>query len=214
MIVKKIMTVNPVTIGPDVPVYEARVLMETKQIHQLPVLNKTGQVVGIVTRKDLLKASPSPATTLDMYEISYLLSKIKVDTVMAKKVFTVDENEVLEEAARIMADNGINSLPVMHSGNLVGIVTGTDLLRVFINAFGARSPGVRFTVILDERPGQLAQLSAGLAAKGGNIVSFISMVGDSPTRARDTCKVANVTRADVEAVVADVEGAIIEDIRD
>jgi acetoin utilization protein AcuB len=126
----------------------------------------------------------------------------------------VDENEVVEEAARIMADNGINSLPVMHSGNLVGIVTGTDILRVFINAFGARSAGVRFTLTMNERPGQLAQLATGLAAKGGNIVSFISMVGDSPTRARDTCKVANITRADVEAVVASMEGAVLEDIRE
>jgi acetoin utilization protein AcuB len=87
-------------------------------------------------------------------------------------------------------------------------------LRVFINAFGARSPGIRFTLTMDERPGQLAHLAAGLAAKGGNIVSFISMVGDGPTRARDTCKVANITRADVEAVVAGVEGAILEDIRE
>jgi acetoin utilization protein AcuB len=208
------MTVNPLTIGPDVPVNEARILMENKHIRQLPVVDKAGRVVGIVTRQDLLRASPSPATTLDMYEISYLLSKIKVDTVMARKVITIDENEVVEEAARIITDNSINSLPVMHNGNLVGIVTGRDLLRVFINAFGGRSPGVRFTLTLNERPGQLAHLASGLAAKGGNIVSFISMVADDPTRSRETCKVTNVTRADVETVVASVEDAILEDIRE
>ncbi|MDR1277478.1 MAG: CBS domain-containing protein, partial [Treponema sp.] len=98
MIISRVMTKNPIFVHPDMPVTEARSLMEREQIGHLPVLDKNNRLAGIVTKKDLLKAGPSPATSLDMYEISYLLSKLKVEKIMEKKVITVDENEVVEEA--------------------------------------------------------------------------------------------------------------------
>ena len=136
------MTKNPIFVHPDLSVNEARALMDKEKVGRLPVLDKSNKLVGIVTKKDLLKAGPSAATSLDMYEISYLLSKLKVKEIMEKKVITVDENELVEEAARIMADNDISCLPVIRTlgdgSLLVGIITGTDLLHVFMNAFGAR----------------------------------------------------------------------------
>jgi acetoin utilization protein AcuB len=213
------MTKNPIFIHPDMSVTEARSLMEREKIGHLPVLDKNNSLAGIVAKKDLLKAGPSPATSLDMYEISYLLSKLKVEKVMEKKVITVDENEVVEEAARIMADRDIGCLPVTRgSGSpgplLVGIITDTDLFRVFVNAFGARHPGVRITFNMNETPGQLARIAGAIAERGGNIVAFVSSEGDDLSRRRGTLKISGLSRADVEAAVKTVPGAEIEDVRE
>jgi acetoin utilization protein AcuB len=207
------MTHNPVFIHPDLSVNDARALMDKEKVGRLPVLDKNDTLTGIVTRKDLIKAGPSPATTLDIYEISYLLSKLKVEKIMERHVITVDENEVVEEAARVMVDRDIGCLPVMRGTLLVGIVTVTDIFRVFINAFAARHSGVRITVMLDEKPGQLALLAGGIAEKGGNILSFISSEGDDLSRMRTTCKIVNIAASDVEAVIAGIPNAQLEDIR-
>jgi acetoin utilization protein AcuB len=214
MIIARVMTKNPIFIHPDMPAAEARSFMDKREVHHLPVLDKNNTLIGIVTKKDLIKAGPSPATSLDMYEISYLLSKLKVETVMSREVITVDENEVVEEAARIMADKGIGCLPVMRGPLLVGIITDTDLFRVFVNAFGARHSGVRVTFNMNERPGQLAKLTHALAEKGGNLVAFVSSEGDDMTHRRGTLKITGLSKAEVEAITRSVPDVEIEDLRE
>jgi acetoin utilization protein AcuB len=214
MIISRVMTKNPVFIHPDLSINEVRSLMDKEKIGHLPVLNKSNDLVGITTRKDLIKAGPSPATSLDMYEISYLLSKMTVRDVMEKTVITVDENEVVEEAARIMADNGIGCLPVMRGKLLVGIITDTDLFHVFLNAFGARHPGVRITCNIQEKPGQLARLTQAIAEKGGNIVAFVTSEGDNLSWRRSTFKVTGISLADAEAIVRGFADMELEDIRE
>lgn len=214
MIISRVMTKNPIFVHPELSVNDARALMDKERISRLPVLDKHQKLVGIVTKKDMLKAGPSPATSLDMYEISYLLSKLKIEKIMEKKVITVQENEVVEEAARIMADHDISCLPVMKGELLVGIITGTDLFRVFVNAFGARHPGVRITLSLPERPGQLAKLAGAIAEKGGNIVSFVSSEGDDLSFRRGTYKIAGISCADVEAIIDNLHDTKLEDIRE
>ena len=113
MIVANVMTRNPTFVSPDMSINDAKELMLKEKIGKLPVLDKNNRLIGLVTKKDLVKAGPSGATTLDMYEISYLLSKLKVEKIMEKNVFTVQQTEVVEEAARIMADEAISCLPVM-----------------------------------------------------------------------------------------------------
>jgi acetoin utilization protein AcuB len=213
MIIKRVMTHNPIFVHPDLSVNDARALMDKEKVGRLPVLDKNGSLAGIVTRKDMIKAGPSPATTLDIYEISYLLAKLKVEKIMQRHVITVDEDEVVEEAARVMVDRNIGCLPVMRGSLLVGIVTVEDIFRVFINAFAARHAGVRITVMLDEKPGQLALLAGGIAEKGGNILSFIFGEGDDQSRVRATCKIVNISASDVEAVVAGIPNAQLEDLR-
>jgi acetoin utilization protein AcuB len=213
------MTKNPIFVHPDMPVAEARSLMEREQIGHLPVLDKNNSLAGIVAKKDLLKAGPSPATSLDMYEISYLLSKLKVEKVMEKKVITVNESEVVEEAARIMADKDIGCLPVTRGpagpgALLVGIITDTDLFRVFINAFGARHPGVRITFSMDEGPGHLAGLAGAIAGRGGNITALVTAEGDDLSRRRATIKVEAVSLEEAKAAVQSVPGVEIEDVRE
>jgi len=214
MIISRVMTKNPVYIHPDMTINEARSLMDKQKIGHLPVLNKNNELVGIVTKEDLIKASPTVATTLDVFEISYLLSKITVKDIMEKKVFTVDESEVVDEAARIMADNSIGCLPVMRDKLLVGIITDTDIFHVFINAFGTRRPGLRITLDIPDEPGQLAKLSRAIADKKGNVASFVtSDWEDNSNRCLATLKVADISREDVEAILKGFDDIKLEDLR-
>jgi acetoin utilization protein AcuB len=214
MKVSKIMTRNPVFTHPELSLTEARSLMDKEKIGHLPVLNKNNELVGLITRADLLKAGPSSATSLDMYEISYLLSKLTVEKVMEKTVITVQENEVVEEAARIMADHGIGCLPVLNGSLLTGIVTDTDIFHFFINAYGARHKGIRITINFRERPGQFAAFAGAVAASGGNIVAFVTSEGDDVAHRRATIKITGISRAAVEEAAGNLDGAEIEDIRE
>jgi acetoin utilization protein AcuB len=214
MIISRVMTKNPVFIHQDMTINEVRSLMDKEKIGHLPVLNKNNNLVGLMTRKDLLKAGPSAATSLDMYEISYLLSKMTVRDVMEKDVVTVGENEIVEEAARIMADRGIGCLPVMRGKLLVGMITDTDLFHVFLNAFGARHKGVRITCSIQEKPGQLARFSQAIAEKGGNIVAFVTSEGDNLSQRRATLKVSGISRNDAETIIRDLNDVELEDIRE
>ena len=214
MLVSRIMTRSPVFIHPELSLTETRSLMDREKVGHLPVLNKNNELVGLITRVDLLKAGPSSATSLDMYEISYLLSKLNVEKVMVKEVISVQEDEVIEEAARIMADRGIGCLPVMNGSLLVGIVTDTDIFHFFVNAFGARHKGIRITVNFREKPGQLAVFAGAVAEKGGNIVAFVTSEGDDAAHRRATLKITGVGRAEVEAIVAALVDAEVEDIRE
>lgn len=214
MIVSRVMTKNPMITHPEMSVNEVRSFMDKEKVGHLPVLDKNNNLVGLVTRADLIKASPSAATSLDMYEISYLLSKMTVKDIMEKNIVTVPENEVVEEAARIMADKGIGCLPVMREKLLVGIITDTDLFHVFVNAFGARHRGVRITCTVKEKPGQVAKLSQAIAEKEGNIVAFITAEGDDLSCRRVTVKIAGIGRTEVEAIVRSLPEVELEDIRE
>ena len=172
MLVKDCMTTNPVTIAPDMPVAEALSFMRQHNVRRLPILNKKGKLVGIVSEKDLLYASPSPATSLSVYEVGYLLSKLKVKEIMTKKITTVRPDAALEEAARIMADNKIGGLPVVDGDHLVGIVTETDVFKTILVIMGARQSGVRLTLHLRDEPGALSRIAGSIAALGGDIIAL------------------------------------------
>jgi acetoin utilization protein AcuB len=146
MFVREVMSAKPVTVTADTSVPEALRLMREKKVRRLPVLDSKGKLVGIVSDKDLLHASPSPATTLAVWEISELLAKLKVEKVMSRRLITVTEETPLEDAARIMADRKIGGLPVMRGEQLAGIITETDLFKVLLNLMGARRPGCCVTV--------------------------------------------------------------------
>jgi len=214
MIVSKVMTRNPIFIRPDTSLSEARSIMDKERIGHLPVLDRNNILIGLITKKDLLKAGPSPATSLDMYEISYLLSKLTVENIMEKNVITVAEDEVVEEAARVMADKGIGCLPVMHASLVVGIITDTDIFHFFVNAFGARHKGLRITINFSEKPGQLAKFTTAVAERGGNLVAFVSSEGDDLSRRRATLKITGISRADIEEAVKAIDNGEIEDLRE
>lgn len=195
------MTRNPVTITSDVTIPEAQAIMRRDKIHRLPVVDKAGKLVGIVTASDLTHASAPPATTLDIYELHYLISKLKVETMMTQKLVTVSENLPVEEAARIMDDNRIAGLPVVQGDKLVGIITESDLFRLFIQLFGARHKGVRLTALLPEKPGELALVAGAIASAGGNIISLATFEGEDPSNHFCTFKVEGLSPDKLVATV-------------
>ena len=143
----------------------------------------------------------SSASTLDMYELGYLLSKLTVEKIMIKNVRTVDFDEVIEEAARTMAVEKIGCLPVMKDGILSGIITETDLFNAFISMFGATQPGVRAVIEVAEKPGELAKIAAAVAAKNGNIVSLVTTDGSDVSKRKITLKIGNLSRETVEEII-------------
>jgi acetoin utilization protein AcuB len=212
MTIERIMTKNPTFVHPDLSLNNAKALMTKNKIGKLPVLNQNNVLVGLVTKKDLLSAGPSAATSLDMYEISYLLSKLTVGEIMVKKVITVQADEVVEEAARIMADNGIGCLPVLKAGVLVGIITESDLFRAFVDMFGAREPGVRATFLVEEKPGVLAGITQKFGALDVNIVALVTCPGDNMSNRRCTIKADGITKEQMKDALLQ-SGVLIEDVR-
>lgn len=172
MLVQELMTKNPLTTSPETSVPDALAFMREKKVRRLPVLDKSGKLVGIVSDQDLLYASPSPATSLSVFEINSLIAKITVAHVMTKKVVTIAEDLPVEEAARIMADKKIGGLPVMKGTKLTGIVTETDLFRALLELLGGRRSGVRVTVQIPGAKGTFAKVSGVISAAGGDIVGL------------------------------------------
>lgn len=211
MLIKERMSKPVITITPDTSVQEALRIMRENKIRRLPVMEGK-KLVGIVTERDLLYASPSPATTLSIQEMHYMLSKLKVREIMKYPVITIDENAPLEEAARIMADNKIGGLPVTRDGELVGIITESDLFKVFTEMMAAREEGIRITLLVPEKKGVLASITKAIASKGGNIVSLGQFWGEDLTTRTLTIKVSGITREALEEAVA-LEGIKVLDIR-
>lgn len=201
MLVKDVMTRNPLFIHPDMSVPEARALMKKEKVGRLVVLDKNKKLVGIITERDIVNASPSVATTLDMYEMSHLLSRLKVEKVMKKEVVIVDENEVIEEAARVMVDNDISALPVMNGSVLVGIVSDGDLYRIFIKLFGAREAGVRLTMLVPEKKGKLNNITSAIAENGGNIISLLISDGSDVSNKKCIIKVSEISTEKLQEAV-------------
>ncbi len=203
MLVGERMSHPIISMAPDMPVHDALNMFKRERIRRAPVV-KEGKLVGIVSDKDLLNASPSPASSLSVWEMNYLLSKITVSEVMTKKVITVAEDTPIEEAARIMADNKIGGLPVMRDNHVVGIITETDLFKIFIELMGAREKGTRVTALIEEKPGQLAKITKAIAEAGGNFVAFGQFSGEDPSTRLVTFKVAGLKKDDVKKAVAEV----------
>jgi len=212
MFVKEHMTQDPVTVTPDTSVPEALRIMRENQVRRLPILDRHGKLVGIVTDKALLHASPSSATSLAVWEITELHAKLKVEKVMSKDVVTVPEDTLLEEAARIMVDSEIGGLPVMHGDTLVGIITESDLFKVLLKLLGGRRTGLRLTLTATSAKGCLARLASAISDIGGNIVGLgVSELDDSgPDEVEIMLKVQDVEQ---EALLQAVK-PIIQEVLD
>jgi acetoin utilization protein AcuB len=175
MYVGRKMTTKVITITPDTPIVNARDLLREHNIKQLPVVDKEGKLVGILTDRDIRSAWASPATTLSIYELTYVLQKLTVESVMVRKVITTTADATVERAARIMHDHKIGSLPVVEGDKLVGIITNTDLMEVLLDALGIEDENGRIAVLVRDRIGVLADV-CGLLARGNiNIRSMVTL---------------------------------------
>ncbi|MBN1681068.1 MAG: CBS domain-containing protein [Anaerolineae bacterium] len=174
MLVKDFMATNPVTLLPETTHRQANEIMKEHNVAHLPVVDKHGKLVGIVVEEDMYRSEPTPATTLSIYEIHSLLSKLQIKEIMTHPVYTVAGECSLEEAARIMLQQNIGCLPVMKGDKLIGIITDTDIFEAFVSMLGGGQEGARFTVRAVDRPGVLAKIAQTVADAGGNIVSVVT----------------------------------------
>ncbi len=167
MRIRDMMTRNPVTVDSETLVMDAQKIMKENNIRRLPVVDK-GKLVGMVTKHDLLEASPSPATSLSVHELNYLLSKMKVKEIMKKNPVTLTPDTPFEEALKIGQEKKIGSFPVMESGKVVGIATESDIVRFLNRALGIREEGSRITI-------------EGLGGKWGDLQKIISIADQHQT---------------------------------
>jgi len=200
MLVNERMSHPVITVSPDTPIMDALRLMESEHIRRAPVV-KDGKLVGIVAQKDLLNASPSPVTSLSVWEIHDLVSKITVKRVMTPKVITIQEDTPLEEAARLMADHRIGGLPVLHGDKITGIITETDLFKVFLELLGAREKGVRLSMLMTNQPGEIAKVSQAIFEIGGNIVALGAFAGDDLSTSLVTMKVVGPSQEQLKTTI-------------
>lgn len=204
MLVKDRMTPNPTTATEESSFEEALHVMKEKKIRRLPIVNKSGRLSGIVVQKDLFSASPSTATSLSVFEVHYLLSKLKMKDVMSKRVVTIGDDCPLEEAARIMVDYKIGCLPISKDGKLLGIITETDIFKTFVEILGGREKGLRLTLDVTERKGALAAIASEIAKQDGNIISVATFSGRD---ASDRIITVKIVGAPKEALLKDLEAS-------
>jgi acetoin utilization protein AcuB len=213
MLVGNRMTPNPIIVSPDISIAEALEWMRRENVRRFPVVDRKGKLVGIVADDDLLYASPSPATSLNVWEITYLLNQVTVKEAITKDVITVTEDCPLEDAARIMIENKVGGLPVMRDGTVVGIITESDLFKVFLELLAAREKGVRLTVLAPYFKGSLAQISAAITERGGLILALNTFLGKDPTNWGCYLKVADISKDELLEVVRPLVVKIV-DIRE
>ena len=180
MLVQGWMTTDVITVSEDTPMMKASIIMKENKIRSLPILNKKGKLVGIVSDRDLRDASPSKATSLDVHELNYLISTIKIEELMTRNVVVVRPDETVEFAAILMLENKISSLPVINDkGSIIGIITQTDIFRVLINITGIYTGGVQFAFSLEDRRGSIREVSDVIRSYGGRVVSILSTREDA-----------------------------------
>ena len=210
MLVKDRMSKPVISVPPDMPILDALKLMQRERIRRVPVV-KGGSMVGIISDKDILNAGPSDATSLSVWEMNYLMSKIMVRDIMTRDVMTVRADTPIEEAARIMADNKIGGLPVLDNERVVGLITETDLFKILLELMGARESGMRVTAVVPDKLGELAAITEAVAEAGGSFLAFGQYAGDDSATRTVTFKVTGI---EDEAVIQERVGPLVERITD
>jgi len=210
MIVKDFMTKNPIYTNPKELISNIKNTMEREKISKMPVLDDSGKLIGVITKTDIKKTMPSEATTLDIYELSYLISKMTAEKVMKKKPITIQKDATIEEAAKLMAENGISSVIVLDGDVLSGILTKADLFKAMVDMFGFKYDGVRASIEVSDDCGELAIISKALADKKGKVVSVITTDGRDVSKRIITLKVIGIQKDQVEAILKTLNADILD----
>jgi acetoin utilization protein AcuB len=206
MLVGNRMSHPVITVYPDMLLQDALDLMHKERIRRLPVVDHRGKLIGIVSERVLLKAYPSDATSLSVWEMRSIMKKVTIEEFLTRQVITVTEDTPIEEAARIMTDNRISGLPVMRDDKLVGFITETDIFKIFLEVMGARDPGVRITAEAIKKPGVLASITKAVYELGGDITALGTFSGESSESAEILIKIDCIDSSKVvEAITPFVE---------
>jgi acetoin utilization protein AcuB len=216
MFVKDYMTRHPVMVEPTMSVVEAQGIMAEAKVRQLPVIGSGKRLVGLVTR-ERMRIPPTQLASLNVWEITRFLSNLTVKDVMVKgkDVITIGPHATLEEAAQIMVENKIGSLPVLEEGVVVGIITDMDMMVQLTDLLGGGVPGVRVTVRMPNRKGELAKVTGAIAEQGWGIYASGGVAAPKRPDYWDcVIKVRDVPRDDLVAVLEEIEGQEMIDVRE
>lgn len=180
MLVKNWMRKPAVTIDENDSMHDAITLLKNHNIKMLPVIGK-GNLVGIITDRDLKRASASDATSLEIHELLYLISKIKIKDIMTKKPVTVPPDYTIEETAEVLLKHNISGVPVVDQyGDIVGVITQNDLFRILISLTGAEKRGIQFGVEVEDRPGSIKEVTDIIRKYGGRMASILTSYDMAP----------------------------------
>jgi len=180
MLVKNWMSKEVITVDADDSMQNAIYILQEQNIKILPVMDDA-TLVGIISDRDLKKASPSDATTLDMHELLFLISKIKVRDLMKKPVYTAKPDDTVEEAAALLLEKKISGLPVVDENNrLIGIITRSDIFRVLISLSGLGKKGIQFAIRIKDMPGIIKEVRELIHEYGGRTASILSSSDNAP----------------------------------
>ncbi len=206
MLVKNWMSKEVITADVKDSMQDAMSLLKKHKIKMLPVMKKN-KLAGIVTDRDLKRASASDATTLEIHELLYLLSKIKLEEIMTKNPITVPEDFTIEEAAEVLLKNKISGLAVVDSaGQLVGVITQTDIFRVLISLTGVGKKGIQFAFLLKDQPGSIKTIADIIRKHGGRMVSILTSYELAPQGYRKVyIRMYDIDRADLAKLKAELK---------
>jgi acetoin utilization protein AcuB len=202
------MTDKVVTVTPEMPILDAREVMKKHNIRRLPVVNKKGKLVGLVTQGDIQEAGPSDATTLSIWELNYLLARTTVEQIMTKEddLLTVHPDDPIEQAALTMRKRRISGLPVLDDKNkLVGIITESDIFEVLLELMGMRKGGTRLTVEVRNEPGALAQVLDVIQQHDVNVFSVVTC---------EECRTTHDRGVVVLRLASNEWRAVVKDLKD
>ncbi len=206
MLVREWMASDVVTLDENTSMMKALHAMKEHQIRRLPIMRQ-GKLVGIVSDRDLKEASPSKATTLDVHELYYLLAEIKVKEIMTKDPLTIGPDDTVERAAILMLEHKITGLPVVNDGgDLVGIITQSDIFRAFVHITGIYKGGVQFAFTLEDRPGSIKEVGDVIRKHGGRMVSILSSWDTSAEGYRDVyIRIQDLPDEKIKALESDLK---------
>jgi acetoin utilization protein AcuB len=201
MKIRDVMTWNVVTVSSDTPIMEARKIMDAHKIRRLPVIDK-GKLVGMVSKERIARSGPSPATSLSVWEINYLLAKMTVKEVMTKDVVTVHPDMAVEAAIALAQSKGVGALPVMENHKLLGIATTNDFFYKILNPLlGIGQPGTRIIISGGTEAKNVQEIMEAVRKFGAKIASFHSM---PPVEGKEQDLCIHVDKGDVTQLVKDL----------
>jgi acetoin utilization protein AcuB len=176
MLIRNWMSVPVTTIGPEESMMKASKVMKDKNIRRLPVVDEDGRIIGIVSDRDIKEASPSKATTLDVHELYYLLSEIKVQDIMTKNPQCLKAEDSVEKAAVLLMEKHLGGLPIIDEDEkVVGIITETDIFKVLIEITRVRDGGVQMGFKMSRTPGELKNILEDIENAGAKALSVITV---------------------------------------
>ncbi len=201
MKVRDVMTWNVVTVSSDIPIMEARKIMDAHGVRRLPVVDK-GKLVGMVSKERIIRTAPSPATSLSVWEINYLLAKMTVKEVMGKDPVTVDPDMSVEAAIALAQKKGVGALPVLENHKLVGIATTNDFFYKILNpVLGIGEKGNRIVISKGADIKSMQDILEAVKKSGAKILSFHSM---PPIEGKEQDVCIHVDKEDVKQLIKDL----------